>query len=170
MHQYTRARALRAVLFALVIAAAGASPAFAASTSSTTTESLEVTSSISMTGVPATLSYSSVNAGQSAQAPEFTANVSSNQVSGWTLTVDSTDLVSNGNTIAKTQRQYVISGTGFTGTGGGSPVNYPGGPFTLATRGTAGSADVFITSRIGVPPEAAPGVYTGSAVFTAATN
>lgn len=170
--QSNRARTLRAIIFALLIAVGGASPALAASTSSTTTESVEVTTSISMTGVPASLTYSTVNAGATAQAPEFTASVSSNQANGWTLSVDATDLVSGGNTIDRTQRAYIMSGNynNFTATGGGSPVAYPGGPFVLATRGTGGAADVFITSRVAVPANAAPGVYTGSAVFTASTN
>lgn len=170
--QHTVARKVRPIIFAVALAVAGASPALAASTSSTTTESLEVTSSISLSGVPASLAYSSVNAGATASAPEFTASVSSNQASGWTLSVDATDLVSGGNAIAMTQRTYVVSGNfaNFTATGGGSSVAYPGGPFVLATRNSGGAADVFLTSRVAVPANAVPGVYTGSAVFTASTN
>lgn len=170
--QHTVARKVRPIIFALLVAVGGASPALAASTSSTTTESLEVTSSISLTGVPASLTYSTVNSGATAQAPEFTASVSSNQANGWTLSVVATDLTSGGNTIATTARAYVVAGNfaNFTATGGGSFVAYPGGPFVLATRGTGGAADVFLTSRVAVPANAAPGVYTGSATFTASTN
>lgn len=158
-------------LFAvLMVATVGASPALAASTSATSSESLTVTASISLSGVPATLTYSSVNAGQLSTAPEFSAAVSSNNVSGWTFAVNATALTAGAATIPATAREYVVSGTGFTATGGGSPTAYPGGDFTLASRTTGGANNVFVTSRVIVPAAAAPGAYTGQAVFTASTN
>lgn len=167
---YRIRRALAPVVFAVIVAVAGASPALAASTSQAATESLTVTASITLTGVPASLTYPASNAGQLAVAPEFTAGVSSNNASGWTLAVNATALSSGGNTIATTAREYVVSGTGFTATGGGSPVAYPGGDFVLANRATAGAANVFTTSRVIVPAGAAPGAYVGTATFTASTN
>lgn len=158
-------------LFAvLAIASVGASPALAASTSATSSESLTVAASISLSGVPATIAYPSVTAGQTAVAPEFTAAVSSNNATGWTFAVNATDLTAGTLVIVKTQREYTVSGTGFTATGGGSPTAYPGGDFTLASRTTGGANNVFVTSRVVVPAAAAPGAYTGSAVFTASTN
>ena len=170
--QHNYARSARAVLFAVVIALGGASPAFAASTSSSTTESLEVTASISLTGIPASLSYSSVNAGATASAPEFTAQVISNHSAGWSLSIDASNLTAGGNTIPNTAREFVCAGNfaNFQCTGGGSPVAYPGSPWVIGSRATGGMADIFITSRINVPGNTAPGLYTGSAVFTASTN
>lgn len=162
--------ALGTILAVVAIFAIGVSPTLAASTSATSTESLTVTASISLSGVPASLSYPSVNAGQLAQAPEFTAAVSSNNATGWTFAVNATDLTAGSNVIVKTQREYSMAGTGYTMTGGGSPTAYPGGDFVLGSTTSGGSANVFTTSRVNVPANAAPGTYTGSAVFTASTN
>ena len=170
MHPTRAKKRTGSLILAAVLALALPASAFAASTSSTVTESLTVAASISMTGIPASLDYGSSTAGTNVVAPEFTAAVSSNNASGWSVAVNATDLTNGGGTIPATNRQYSMAGSGYTATGGGSPVSYPGGDFVIANRATPGSANVFVTSRISIPAAASPGAYTGSAVFTASTN
>lgn len=169
MHPTAAKKRLGGVLLALVASLAFAAPALAASTSATTSESLLVTASIALSGVPATITYPDSTAGQNSVATEFTAAVSSNNSTGWQLAVNATDLTSGGNTIAMTNRQFSVAGTGFTMTGGGSPVSYVPGDFVLASRNTGGASNVFLTPRILVPANAAPGSYVGQMVFTAST-
>jgi hypothetical protein len=163
-------RNTRALLGALVLALALPATTLAASTSQTASESLSVASSITLSGVPASLAYGANSAGGVAAVPEFAMTVSSNAANGWFVAVNASDLTSGGGgTIAASNREYVLGCTGCTATGGGSPVAYTP-DLVLATRGSAGDGSVFTTSRIHIPSAAPAGSYTGSAIFTATTN
>ena len=160
MHR-TNARKASALL-GLVLALAIPGSTLAATASSTSTESLGVAVSISITGVPPTLSYGAANnAGDLATAPSFHVTGSSNNGMGWEIRLNASALTSSGGTIPKSARSIAGADAG--------TVNYAD---DIALTGTDGPGDksADLTMRVQIPASAAAGNYTGSATFTIASK
>lgn len=170
--QSNRARTLRAIIFALLIAVGGASPALAVETSSTTTEGVSVLATISMSGVPASISYGAVNAGDTPQSATQNIILSTSNPNGARLEVAASDLTGSG-TIPSTARTFGGLGANDGGTLGGGAYPGPAGTrLLLFNRGVAfaGPITVSFNVTLAIPSNAVPGTYTGSLVFFAVTN
>ncbi len=151
MNRILRAAALGAIL---VLAIPGA--AFGATVTSTTVASATVDSTLSMTGIPATLDFSHASAGAVLTAPVFTYTVTSSDGPGSaTLHMTATDFVNGVHTItAVGNMTYKI--------GGGSVQPYPVGGTNLNT-----DASYPVTLGLSLPANAHSGVYTSTLTFTA---
>ena len=153
----------RSLIVGLLVLAVPAST-LAVSTSATSAQSATVLDTISLSGVPATITYPAALAGATVTAPGFTLSYSSSAAAGLTVNVD--------------------PGAGLTD-GSGHPI--PVGAETLAVNGntaqalTSGANFVNILLAAGpgsssvvfglVLPAAQPGgAYTGTLTFTAATR
>jgi hypothetical protein len=169
--QHTRARSLRAILLSLVLGAAGASPAFAVETSSSSAESFEVLATITIAGVPANISYGSLNAGQTAESSLLTILVETSNPNGARLEVAATD-VSGPTVIPASARTFTDVSADSGGTLGGGAYGTAGDRMQLYSRSVwpAGGINITVRSEIAIPSNVMPGAYTGSLTFYAVTN
>lgn len=152
----------------------------------TSTETLTVQSTITMTGVPASLAYGSGLGGATLSAPEIHIALATNNFSGANLAVRASDLARTGGngTIASTARRVRISfsgtSTGWTATApyvnnAAAPGNaYPGpanatSQLANGTQATSGLVVDTVMSVV-VPAGAVPGTYTGSVTFVFTDN
>jgi len=173
-----RYRTVVAVVAALSLVLSVAGTTLAASQSSTAAETLTVGSQVSVTNVPASLSYGSTIGGATLSA-NLNVEMSTNHPTGVTLTLDASDLTrSGGGTIASTNRLFTFARnnspfpSGITEThADGSEWSYTGSPTTIASSsGPIGPANYAVVSKVFVPADATPGDYAGTLTFTVATN
>lgn len=170
---------IASIALAGILALTVAAPAFAASQSSTATESLTVGSQVSVTNVPTSLLYGSTIGGADLTA-NLNVEVSTNHPSGITLSLEASDLTrtGGGGTIADTQRSFSFSRNNSPFPSGisephanGSTWGYSGSATTIASSsGPIGPANWAAVSTIHVPADAVPGDYTGELTFTVSTN
>lgn len=160
---------LAALVAAVSLAVALPGAAFAADV----TEALNVNSALTVTGVPASIDYGSVDPGQSTAQKQVAVTVTSN--SAWALNITGTDFNgSGGRSINKSARQLTLaqgSGTSTVNVGPGTTFNDPalnGAP--AEATGPAGTADLIAQLRINVPGSAPAGAYTGTVSFVASAN
>lgn len=182
----THVKKVRAAIVALTLALTLAIPASTFAVSSTSTETLSVLSTTTMTGVPASLAYGSGLGGATLSAPEAHIAVATDNPTGANLSVQASDMArtGGGGTIASTARRVRLSFSGTTA-GWTATAPYvlnaaaPGNPYPgpanfssqLANSTTATSGLIVDTTMsIVLPAGAVPGSYTGSVVFTLATN
>ena len=169
-----QARKPRALLAALALTLALATPALGVT--STTSETLTVDAQITLTGVPATLDYGNHLAGGLAAPMRFPVTVSGN--SPWTLTLAMSDLVSGDDVIPSTARKIdnassaPVAGVTFTApyadTEGSAP--YPGpadSPVEIMSASEPAEATLGVGVHVAIPATAAAGVYSGTLTFTA---
>lgn len=160
------------ILLSAALLLISAAPAAAVDGTSTTT--VGVAASISLSGIPATISYGTNRvAGDTPTAP-FTATVTTTNLLGYSLTVLTSDMTSEaGGTIAASATSYAVSSaaTGFvTACAVSCPVVDASTPVVLGTKPTSaiGGDAISVTPKLTVP-SVASGTYTGTAVFTAST-
>lgn len=174
-------RKLRAPAIALALTLALAAPTLAAS--GTSAETLAVTSTISVTGVPATIDYGESLPGERVTAAPFGLTVSSNNSTGWSFTISASDLVSGGASIPSSARWFQIADADTTNIAPGltyldpwvQPEGgaYPGpadSPVEVVTSSMAQVEEFTITPAVNVPALAQGGAYTGSVTFAATNN
>lgn len=167
----THARKARALIFAVALALGSVTPALAVETTSTTTESLDVLASITLTGVPASLSYGGRLAGETVLTAQQDVIVGTTSPTGARLEVKGTNLTGPG-TIPATARSFVNVGSNDTGTIGGGALPAADTYLSLFNRGAsfAGPITVSFKVSLAIPPSAAVGSYSGSLTFRAVTN
>lgn len=176
MGEIMRSKYTRAAVAALALSLALA-PAAMAATSQTTNDSFTVNAAISITGVPATTSYGSLDGGQTSAVQTIDATIASNVP--WRFDVSGTDFArAGGGTLSKHQRQVLLSSTG----GDGVAFQVTPGPTAwqafddaTLTDGTAdatgavtASSNVRAELRVVIPGGTQPGNYSGSVTFTVA--
>lgn len=137
-------------------------------------ETLSVNSSLTVTGIPATVAYGAVDPGSTTPTKSFTTNVSGN--SAWELSVTGTDLSAGaGKTIMKGRRDMQL--TGFTG-GAQTPQLASWTAFDVGSlsttanpeaTGPAGDSSFNTDLRVRVPGSAPAGAYTGTVSFVFST-
>ena len=166
----------RAAVAALALSIAAAPAAFAAQ--QTTADSFTVNAAISITGVPATTSYGSLDGGQTSAVQTIDATVASNVP--WKFTISGTDFDrAGGGTLSKHQRQVLLSST--DGVGGPTFQVTPGpsswqafDDSTLtdgtpdATGAVTAGSNVRAELRVVIPGGTQPGNYSGSVTFVVA--
>lgn len=170
----TRAKKSTSIILAGALALALPGAALAASSAPVVAnESLTVLSTITFTGAPTSIAYGSALGGATATGPRSIITFGTNSANGARLTVDATALTSGANSIAASNRSYLMGWeaggqpTGGTLKGGA----YTGAGFVLAnTTGTA-NATVNMSPQVNVPASAVPGAgYTGTSTFTVVEN
>ena len=175
-----RYRTLAALVAALSLVLSVAGTTLAASQSSSASESLTINSTISLVGVPASLSYGSGLGGETRTAPQFTITATTNNPTGLSGTITASNLTSNGNSIAATQRRFLASapnvGEGWTLDGGSTGwitapgKAYPGSVMPWFAAAAAGSFSPKLTPSVVVPVAAVPGTYTGTLTISVSEN
>lgn len=175
-----------AVVASLALLAATAGTTLGASTSSNIDITLQVSSTLSLTGVPASLDFGSGLGGANRVTPAQTTSIvaNTNLATGLKLNLSISDLTRTGGTetIAATQYRLTTSSqpdaadcpNAPTGLASTAPL-YPGGQWTICNRSTAGSVSFAGAGKtwsfiIGIPAAATPGAYTGTATWTAVEN
>lgn len=178
-----RIRRILAVPLAFALLAMSAGASLAASTSSTTNMTLQVNSTLSLTGVPAAMDFGSGLGGTNKATPAQTSSIvaQTNLTTGLKLNLSISDLtrVGGSETIAATNYRLSTSSqpsaadcpNAPAGLASTSP-NYPGGQWTICSRTSAGSltfpgGTLTWNFLLGIPAGATPGSYTGTAVWTA---
>lgn len=179
-------RRLFAALMSLVLLAASAGSALAASTSSNTALSLQVNSTLSLTGVPASLDFGSGLGGARKLTPSQATSIvaQTNLTSGLKLNLSFTDLTRTGGveTVAASNYRLITSAqpsstdcpNAIPNLASAAP-SYPGGEWTVCSRNTAGALNfpggtASWNFAIDIPAGATPGSYTGTATWTALEN
>lgn len=147
-----------------------------AATSQQMTQTLTVNSSLSITGVPATLDFGSANAGTTASAASsVTPAVTTSNATGANLYLAINDLQDiNLNAIPATDEiiaTQVGSGTPTLvapyDSANGSPYqSATNAPEQLAYQGTSGTWSVLVDLSIAIPANTTPGAYSGVATFS----
>lgn len=182
--QSTRARSMRAILFAVIVGAAGASPAFAAEASSTVSESLTVQAYVSLTGVPATIAYGTSIGGDVKSGGTFELTAATNNAAGLRIEVAASDLTTGGGTIPKSNRAFVTPATfatacNWTGAShvaecfvpsGGAYVEDGGGRMVIGQSSDANTRKLLVEPQVSVPASAPAGNYAGSFTVYAVTK
>jgi hypothetical protein len=150
------------VALALALALPGAT--FATTATSAVDESVTVLGTISMTGVPASLTYSSGGPGDLVSAPTFTATISTNNPTGAKFTWEAGPLTSGTATITPDQRRIKV--------GTAADVAYPGSGQQQLANTTSASTDAYAVTLKILIPNVPPGVYAnpGSVTFRAISN
>lgn len=161
----TYAKKGRALIVALAMTLALASPTFALT--STASETLTVDAQVTLTGVPASISYGS-GLGGTRTGAQFTVNATTNGAAGMTLTVAGSALTNGASTIAATNRSFDLAAYNCGPVNNNPSTLSGGGPHNVCTSGQ--TATVPITPKITVPPTQAPGAYTGTLTVTAVAN
>lgn len=161
MHRSTRAVALGAIL-ALALAA----PVSAASVP----ESFTVNSTLSISGLPASIDYGNLDAGATSATFPVDATISANVK--WNFYVSGSDFSGTG--FPKSIREgkmTILSGaaTLASGTLAGwlnfADPKYSGSFVDALTNATSGTSVIRTELRITVPADAMPGAHTGSVTF-----
>lgn len=167
-------RRTRALVGALALTLALAGPTLGATATQSASETLTVNSTLTLTGVPATLAYGSGVGGATLSAPAFTAVSTTNNPAGVVVSATVNALTSNGNTIALTNRSVLLAqGTSWTGcsemSGNALPFTktFTAASMNLYQRTTAGTCEAVVTPKVTIPASAVPGAYTGTFTLTA---
>jgi hypothetical protein len=160
---FAKKRSTRSILLSIALTLGLVAPTFAASQSATSTETLTVNASITLTGVPTSLSYGSTLGAQKLSATMTGVHVFTNNPTGMKVTATASDLTAGGNTIAATNRAFKF--------GGSAEVPYTTANTVLTTfPGPVPDTAADIVASVNVPANAMPGAYTGSVTITAVTN
>ncbi len=169
-------RKLSALVFAGLLLVASVAPTFAATSTQTGNTTVTVNTSIVLTGVPATIAFAAGAPSAVVAAPNFTANVVTNNRVGYTIGVVTSNMASAGSTdtipataFSWTGTSVICAGGGVTCAGAtGSPTNTTA-PVQVAsaTKRTAATGDTFTIASSITLPFVDSGAYTGTAVFTA---
>lgn len=184
MHRTTPA--WRALVAAVALTMALTGTTLASSQSSATAQTLAISTTLTLTGVPASVNYGTGLGGVTLAGPANAANVqvSSNNPSGVRLGLAFTDLArtGGGGTIVSTANQIRISAvavasdcTGGATWGTNTMRAYPGpadSEWIMCSRATAGTINFPGTGKtwqyeVLLPAAPAPGTYTGTATWTA---
>lgn len=156
-------RSFRALVGALALALAIVPSAFA----SNITESLTVNSVITVTGVPASISYGTVDPGLTSSTQSFTASVTAN--SGYVFRMSGSNFTGAG-TISKSARYGQLGGgSNVTISGPTSFTDFGAAAFdgtTVLVTGNSGSSSFNTDLRVAVPANQAPGSYAGTITYT----
>jgi hypothetical protein len=182
--QHTRARSLRAIVFAFAIALGGASPALAVETSSGVSETFNIAASVTVANVPSTGTFASPPACfpsvggclASDYSYNFTTTIGSNNGSGLTIALRATTLVAGSSVIPLSARGAAFGGaSGFVRNGAATNTNFgslsPSSDFVLGTTSASGSVAIPIEPLLRVDSSAFPaGSYTGTLTVRAVTN
>ena len=131
------------------------------------TTTVVVLSTIVLTGIPDTIQYPIGNPSSGVAAPDFTANVVTNNRAGYTIDVVTSNVSSAGTNdtipaISWTGVSLVCHGV--TSCTGGSASS---GVIATSTRRTSESGDTWTISSSIAIPFIDSGIYRGTAVFTA---
>lgn len=145
-------------------------PGAALATSSTATETLTVQSTLTLTGVPATIAYGSGLAGTTLSSTPMSIVVTTNSPTGLTFSAGATKLQGAlwGGNIAVSNRSFTVNG--------GAAITYAVAEnakqtlktFAAAVDATSGAMSV--VSRVAIPAASAPDSYSGSLTFYADVN
>jgi len=152
-------------LVALLLALAIPGSTFATTATSTVDESVTVLGTISITGIPASLTYTSGGPGDLVTAPTFTATVTTNNGSGYDFTWEAGKLQGPAAFIDPSQRRASVNG--------GADLVYPGsGQQNLGNNSGPTSGDAFAVTLKILVPNVPPAVYAspGSVTFRAITR
>ena len=169
-------RKLSALVFAGLLFAASVVPAFAATSTQSATTTVTVSTSIVLTGVPATIAFAAGAPSAVVTAPTFTANVVTNNRIGYTIGVVTSNMTSVGSADTIPATAFTWTGTSVTCNGGGvTCVGASGSPTNTttavqvasATKRTSAVGDTFTIASSLTIPLVDSGAYTGTAVFTA---
>lgn len=175
--------AKKAVVIGLALALALPSSAFAASQSSPISEDLTVQSTLTLAGVPASVTYGTGLGGTTRAAAPFNLTTSTNSTAGMTLTWSATNLTNGGGSILASARSLKVGADpdsptptcnlpgGFATWGNGNGASYgaPAGTAKLVCD-TLGATNITLSGvvlSVAVPANATPGVYSGTTTFTA---
>jgi hypothetical protein len=171
----TSRRSRGATVAALFLTLALAGPTLGATATQSTSETLTVSPTISLTGLPATVAYGTGVAGDTRTSIMFDLNASTNNAAGLRLTWTTTNLTDGGSTIPFSQRHLLV--TSASGCSLISPFTTPyPQPYGVtagvdrpvcesAAPGAAGLSGVQLW--VVIPPDAEPGAYTGTTTFKA---
>ena len=153
----------RAFAFALVIGLGGASSVFAGNIN----ETLSVNSTITVTGIPASIDYGALDPGATSPTRGFDVAVTSN--ASWTFK-ESGSAFGGAGTIAKSQRYGQFgSGNNAVISGPTSWADFGMNAFdgsTVLVSGQPGAASFHTDLRVQIPAGQAPGAYTGTITYT----
>lgn len=172
---------IRAMVAGIVLAALATTPAFAGQ-SVPVPETLTVSPTSTLTGIPASIAYGSALAGADAVSPSFaTVTASTNNVTGFSVSWSATDLTGSG-TIPSTARSIQLASVGAGCATVGALSGYTTSPGKLYT-GPANTAQSFVVStvagscnittlrlHVAVPALAVSGNYTGTSTFAISEN
>lgn len=153
----------RSLIVGLLVLAIPAAT-LAASTSATSAESVTVLDTISLSGVPATLTYPAAAAGATSTAPAFTLTYTSSAAAGLTVNVDPGAGLSDGSghTIPVTAQTLMTER---------DPVRaMTSGANSIDVFTTVGGRTTTVTLGLVLPGGQPGGAYTGTLTFTAATR
>ena len=156
-------RKLHAAAAALVMALAIAPVASAA----TIDESLTVNSTLTVTGIPASISYGSIDPGSTSAAYPVNATVVTN-AAGWQLRMSGSDFTGPA-TLGKINREGQIDQPPFGTSAVTSWTNFANSAFdgsSVTASGPTGSTAVNMAFRVNIPGGQAPGNYTGTITYT----
>jgi hypothetical protein len=162
---------MRTRAFAFAVALVLVLPMVALAETGTSNESLTVESSVTMTGVPATIDYGSGPAGTTVVADPFTISTSTNSPTGATLRTNglSFDVGGGFDSFGAETRSYHVDGLQDDGVF----VDYDADAesFQDIDVGTwASSRDWVITLRVAIPPTTYPTDVTSQVTFTYDVN
>lgn len=178
-------RRMTAIFAAAVLSLAFSVPAFASTANQVSTETLTVQSTISITGVPASIAYGSGLGGATVTSGAgFTINISGNNPTGITLAWQPSDLTGTpSGTIAATNNRYVkLSSAGAPCATVGASSGYttaPGKQYIgpsgtaqniVASTGAATCAVSGVVLSVVIPAAAVPSAYTGTSTFIVSDN
>lgn len=168
-------RNVRAIVGALVLTLALVTPAFAGT--SNVTDSFTVNGTVTVTGIPATISYGALDDGTTSATQTIDASITAN--SNWTMKITGTDFArTGGGTLSKSVRQVLLS---TIATGGGAPSfevtpsptawqAFDAATLTNATPDVTGvpGASIPLRSelRIVLPGGTQSGAYQGTITYT----
>lgn len=161
-------RNIRAAVAALALVLAVAPAAMAA----TISESVTVNSVLTVTGIPASISYGTLDPGTTSGVQSFTASVTAN--SGYTYRVSGSDFTGPG-TIGKVNRESKLAlASGSTiASGLDNWTNFANSAYdgsNVVVTGNAGSSSFLTELRLTIPGATAPGSYSGSITYTFTAN
>lgn len=153
-----------ALALAATLALALAVPVSAASI----TESLTVNTVLTITGIPASISYGAVDPGGQSGQQTFSANVTSNNP--WTFRMSGSDFT-GASTIGKSARQgqLGLAAGSVTSIAPSTWTGFDNAAFdgtTLNASGSAGSGSFNVDLRVNVPANAPGGAYSGTITYT----
>lgn len=175
--QSSLARKARPLIFALLLALGGASPALAASTSSGTSESFVIPATITLTGVPATATYAVGPLCSGSCLPSDFAYLitwvgGSNNATGFTASVSASTLTVGASTIPSSVRRLSVGSTsGWSATSGGFHNTVNGTPVAIGSTGAQGSVTVPMEPILRLNPNDYPaGAYAGTFTLALSTN
>ena len=171
----TSRRSRGATVAALFLTLGLAGPTLGANATQSTSETLTVSPTISLTGLPATVAYGTGVAGDTRTSIMFDLNASTNNAAGLRLTWTAQPLTDGGSTIPVTQRRLLVSSAGgcslispFTTPSPQPFVGAAGFDRSVCESAAPGAAVLSgVQLSVVIPPDAVPGAYTGITIFRA---